>query len=182
MQKSFFGLSFMRELHTKALKINGKQRTTMTHNIHELRFDSILPDLKVTGEKQVFQNLSAHIEKLIGTPSDLLMNELENQKHDCAIGKGIAIPHAKLPRLTKPLIVFTRITNPINFNAADRAPVDLVCLVLSPMHDGPIHLRRLAKVSRFFKDSDFCNALRQAQNSDEIKSILTQVNKQRLAA
>lgn len=154
----------------------------MPHNIHELRFDSILPDLKVTGRKQVFQNLTAHIEKLIGTPSDLLMNELDAQKYDCAIGKGIAIPHAKLPRLTKPLIVFTRLERTINFNAADNTPVDLVCMVLSPLHDGPIHLRRLAKVSRFFKDSNFCDALRHADNSNEIKSIVAQVNKQRLAA
>lgn len=154
----------------------------MTHNIHELRFDSILPDLKVTGRKQVFQNLTAHVEKLIGTPADLLMEELEEQQNSSAIGKGVSIPHAKLPRLTKPLIVFTRLVRPIDFNAVDNLPVDLVCLVLSPAHDGPIHLRRLAKVSRFFNNSNFCDALRHAKDSEDIKSIIVEVNKQRLAA
>lgn len=154
----------------------------MTHNIHELRFDSILPDLKVTGRKQVFQSLTAHVEKLIGTPADLLMSELEEQQHNSAIVNGISIPHAKLPRLTKPLIVFTRLIRPIDFNAADNLPVDLVCLVLSPIHDGPIHLRRLAKVSRFFNNSNFCDALRNAQSSDDVKTVVAEVNKQRLAA
>jgi PTS system nitrogen regulatory IIA component len=156
----------------------------MSQNINELRFDSILPDMRVTGRKQVFQNLATHVEKLIGTPANELICELENEEHQqsSAVGHGVSIPNTKLPRLTKPLVIFTRCSHPIDFKAADNLPVDLICLVLSPSHEGTTHLRRLAKVSRFFSNSRFCDLLRHAEDSDDIKSILSEANKQRLAA
>lgn len=153
-------------------------------NINELRFDSIMPDLKVTSQKQVFQNLAAHVEKLIGTPQSKLTIELDKaeQSQSSAIGNGVAILHAKLPRLTKPFVVFTRAINPIDFDAADNLPVDLICMVLSPTHDDPVHLRHLATVSRFFSNQNFCESLRHAEDSDNIKSVINDMNKQRLAA
>ncbi len=156
----------------------------MSHNINQLRFDSILPDLKVTGRKQIFHHLSAHVQKLIGSPSDNLANALYDLEKECSsgIGNGVAIPHTKLPRLTNPLVIFTRASNPIDFKAADNMPVDLICLVLSPNHEGASHLQLLAKVSRFFNDKYFCESLRHAQDSDDIKMILNDVNRKRLAA
>lgn len=156
----------------------------MAHNINQLRFDSILPDLKVTGRKQIFLHLSAHVEKLIGSPAENLSNALYDleKEFSSGIGNGVAIPHTRLPRLTNPLVIFTRSTIPVDFKAADNIPVDLMCLVLSPNHDGASHLQLLAKVSRFFNDKYFCESLRHAQDIDDIKMILNDVNQRRIAA
>lgn len=154
-------------------------------NINELRFDSILPDLKVSSQKQVIQNLSDHIENLIGISSHDMtatLSSLEATK-SAVIRNGTAIMDAKLPRLTKPLIVFTRCIRAVDFKACDDTPIDLVCLVLSPTQEvSGTHLRRLAKVSRFFNDQRFCDFLRHAEDVMEVKSILAEKNKLRLAA
>lgn len=156
----------------------------MTNNIHELRFDSILPDLKVTSAKQVFQKLAKHAFRLIGTPEKKLLNNLlqQEQGESSGIGQGIAIVHMRLPRLTKPFVVFTKLTHTVDFDSIDGEPVDLVCLVLSPEYEGPKHLRRLAKVSRFFKDKQFCDSLRAAHSADDVSMILKEINNQKMAA
>lgn len=156
----------------------------MTNNINELRFDSILPDLKVTSAKQVLQKLSEHTFCLIGTSEKTLLSSLlqQEQEESSGIGHGVAITHMRLPRLTKPFVVFTRLTHTIDFNAVDDAPVDLVCLVLSPEYEGTKHLQRLAKVSRFLSDKVFCNKLRAANSSEDIRMALQEVNNQKMAA
>lgn len=156
----------------------------MSNNIHELRFDSIMPDLKVTGTKQVFQKLSAHISRLVGTPEEFVLGALleQERQQSSGIGQGVAIPHLKLPRLTKPVVVFVKLSRSVDFNAVDKEPVDLVCLVLSPSYEGPKHLRRLAKVTRFLSDTSFCDALRAAKDKDDIRMILKEVNSRKMAA
>lgn len=154
-------------------------------NINELRFDSILPDLKVSTQKQVIQNLSDHIENLIGISSHDMISTLCSleARQSAVIRNGVSIMDSKLPRLTKPFIVFTRCIKPVDFKASDNTPIDLVCLVLSPTHEvSGTHLRRLAKVSRFFNDHGFCDLLRNAEDAMEVKSIVAETNKLRLAA
>ena len=162
----------------------GFEGETMTNNIHELRFDSILPDLKVTSAKQVLQKLAKHAFRLIGTPEKILLNNLllQEQNETSGIGQGVAIVHMRLPRLTKPFVVFTKLARMVDFKAIDEEPVDLVCLVLSPEYEGPKHLRRLAKVSRFFNDKRFCDNLRAAQNTDDIRMVLKEINSRKMAA
>jgi len=156
----------------------------MSNDVNELRFDSIHPDIRATSRKQIFKALADHVEKLIGAPaSDLIdLFDKREKQQSSAVGHGVFIPNAKLSRLTKPLVIFTRCPNGINADAADNLPIDLICLVLSPSHEGTTHLRRLAKVSRFFNNNHFCESLRNAEDINDIKSVLAEANKQRLAA
>lgn len=156
----------------------------MSNNIQELHFDSILPELKVTSSKQVFQKLSERTARLIGTSEKNLLDTFlaQEQKLSSGIGQGVAIPHMTLPRLTKPLVIFARLSRPVDFDAVDEEPVDLVCLVLSPSFEGPKHLRRLSRITRFFANSLFCDQLREAQDTDDIRLILKELNNRKLAA
>lgn len=154
----------------------------MTNDINELQFDSILMDLKASNTVQILQKLSEHTARLIGTPKQLLMDHLQNQEQSSGIGGGVAISHMRLPRLTKPLIIFVKLSNNVDFKAMDGEPVDLVCLVLSPEFEGPKHLSRLAKVSRFFSSHSFCEQLREAQDKDDVRLALKNINMRRIAA
>lgn len=162
----------------------GVEEEVMTNNINELRFDSILPDLKVTTAKQVLQELSKHTFHLIGTPEKTLLASLLQQEleENSGIGHGVAIVHMRLPRLTKPFVVFTKLAHMVDFKAVDDEPVDLVCLVLSPEYEGTKHLQRLAKVSRFFSNKIFCNKLRAAEGTEGIRMVLKEINDQKMAA
>ena len=156
----------------------------MTNDINVLHFDSILTDLKSGNVKQVFQDLSEHINKLIGTPAQTLFDNFTNleKQSGSGIGNGIAISHMKLPRLTRPLVIYARLTNMVDFNANDGDPVDMICLVLSPEYEGPVHLQRLSKVTRAFNDKPFCNQLRQANDKEEIRMMLKEINSRKIAA
>ena len=77
-----------------------------------------------------------------------------------AVGNGIAIPHGKLPKLDKLFGLFARLDRPIDFEALDGQPVDLIFLLLAPEGAGADHLKALARVARLLRDPDIARKLR----------------------
>ena len=61
------------------------------------------------------------------------------------IGSGIAIPHGKLAKLDRLFGVFARLERPVDFEALDGQPVDLMFLLLAPEAAGADHLKALAR-------------------------------------
>ena len=175
---------FCRAGISKGQIFNGHEGETMTNDIHELHFDSIVMNLKATNSKEVLKKISEHTSRLIGTPKNVLFADLYKQEQESSsgIGGGVAIAHKRLPRLTKPFIVFAKLDKAVEFHAVDSDPVDLVCLVLSPEFEGPKHLSRLSKVSRHFGDQNFCTNLRAAQDDDDVRMVLKELNSRRMAA
>ncbi|MGO4572714.1 PTS sugar transporter subunit IIA [Microvirga sp. 2TAF3] len=88
-------------------------------------------------------------------------------------GRGVAIPHAAIPGLDRPIGAFARLHPPQDFGAADDIPADLVCLLLSPDGDDPTHLRTLACVARRLRDRDVAARLRSAKDAEAIHAVLT---------
>jgi PTS system nitrogen regulatory IIA component len=172
--------AFIRE-HKLNWTLKGK---AMTNEINVLHFDSIITELKATNVKQVFQTLSTHVSRLIGTPEKFILESLINseKQENSGIGHGVAISHMRLPRLTRPMIVYAKLLSIVDFQSSDGEPVDLVCLILSPEFEGSKHLQRLAKVTRFFNDKNFCAELRAAEDKDDIRLTLKEMNNRKLAA
>ena len=147
----------------------------------DLWFDSIILNMNVNNQKQLFQKLAQHTSKLIGTPEETLYENLMRmeEQQNSSMGHGVAIPHHKLPRLTRPMFIFSKLGKAIQYHANDGDPVDLICFVLSPKHEGPIHLRRLAKAARFLNNKEFRQNLRDAKTKDDIKNALQNANTSR---
>ena len=140
--------------------------------------ESIVPKLRARSKKQALQELSKRLAPLIhqdeGAVFDVL---LEREKlGTTGVGTGIAIPHGKLPGLEKLHGMFARLENPIDFEAIDEQPVDLIFLLLAPESAGADHLKALARVSRLLRDSNACENLRNAESSDDIYSLLTKAS------
>ena len=156
----------------------------MTDKMQMLYFDSILVDVKTNTIKQAFQLLSDHISALIGTPSKIIFDHLMAQEREesTSIGNGISLPHMKLPRLTKPMIIFAKTNHALDIDTVDNLPVDQICLVLSPDYEGVKHLQRLANVSRHFKNNRLCSDLREAKTQSQVRQIINDVNEKKLAA
>ncbi|MES2754390.1 MAG: PTS sugar transporter subunit IIA [Pseudomonadota bacterium] len=87
-------------------------------------------------------------------------------------GGGVAIPHAKLAAVERPLGAFLRLEAPVAFGAIDDLPVDLVFVLLSPLAAGADHLKALARVSRALRDKAFVAKLRGAGSADAIYALL----------
>ena len=88
------------------------------------------------------------------------------------VGNGIAIPHGKLPKLDKLFGLFARLDRPIDFEALDGQPVDLVFLLLAPEGAGADHLKALARVARMLRDADVAAKLRDSRDMDALYAVL----------
>jgi len=135
---------------------------------------AIVPALKVNSKKQAMQELSARAAALTGqserTIFDILMQR--EKLGSTGVGNGIAIPHGKLPNLGKLFGLFARLDRPIDFEALDGQPVDLVFLLLAPEGAGADHLKALARIARLLRDTDVADKLRQSHDADALYAVL----------
>ena len=90
------------------------------------------------------------------------------------MGHGIAIPHARLAKLEKIVGLFVHLEEPIDFEAIDSAPVDLVFALLTPLDAGADHLKALARISRLMRNEAVCEKLRAASDRSQIYALLTE--------
>jgi nitrogen PTS system EIIA component len=137
---------------------------------------SVLPALKVNGKKQAVQELSARAATVTGLPErDVFDAVLQRERlGSTGIGAGIAIPHCKLPKVTKLHGVFARLEKPIDFDALDGEPVDLIFLLVAPEAAGADHLKALARMARLLRDPAITAKLRAMRDADGIFALLTQ--------
>lgn len=134
----------------------------------------VISGLTVNSPKEAFRHIAFNIGARTGVePSKLYDALCILEKQDkSGVGDGVAIPHGKLPFLVNPVIAVARLARPVDFEAVDRVPVDLVFVVLSPEEDGPLHLKRLATVSRLARDKAFCERLRGTTSEDGVRAVL----------
>lgn len=90
-------------------------------------------------------------------------------------GRGVAIPHARMPDLSRPVAAFLRLDAPCAFDSADGIPVDLVFGLLSPAMAGATHLHALASISRMMRDDRMHAALVQATSAEALYGLLSNV-------
>src|ERR1700689_1078566 len=136
--------------------------------------NAILPALKVNNKKQVLHELAAPAAVLSGqnerTIFDILMQR--EKLGSTAVGNGIAIPHGKLPTLTRLFGLFARLDRPIDFEALGNQPVHLIFLLLAPEGAGADHLKALARIARLLRDQDVAKKLRASRDAPAIYSVL----------
>ncbi|MEX1082760.1 MAG: PTS sugar transporter subunit IIA, partial [Xanthobacteraceae bacterium] len=89
-----------------------------------------------------------------------------------AVGSGIAIPHGKLPKLNRLLGIFARLDQPIDFEALDNQPVDLIFMLLAPEAAGADHLKALARIARLLRDPEVAQKLRESQDAAALYTVL----------
>ena len=136
--------------------------------------NAILPALKVNSKKQAIQELAARAAKLTGQSERGIFETLLQREKlgSTGIGHGIAIPHGKLVRLDKLFGLFARLDRPVDFEALDGQPVDLVFLLLAPEGAGADHLKALARVARLLRDPSTAHKLRRSRDAEALYAVL----------
>ncbi|GLR82290.1 PTS IIA-like nitrogen regulatory protein PtsN [Azospirillum sp. CT11-132] len=137
---------------------------------------AILPNLKAGNKKQALQEMARKASELTGQHERAIFDVLLERERlgTTGVGHGIAIPHGKLSSLDRVHGVFARLERPIDFDAIDEQPVDLIFLLLAPEQAGADHLKALARVSRLLRDQSMCEKLRGAESGDAMYALLTQ--------
>jgi PTS system nitrogen regulatory IIA component len=137
--------------------------------------NAIIPALKVNNKKQAIQELAARAAVLTGQDEKQILEVLLQREKlgSTAVGNGVAIPHGKLPKLARLFGLFARLERPINFEALDGQPVDLIFLLLAPEGAGADHLKALARIARLLREPETTRKLRDLDTADSIYAILT---------
>jgi PTS system nitrogen regulatory IIA component len=138
--------------------------------------NAVVPALKVNGKKQALQELAGKAAELTGQNERAVLEVLMQREKlgSTAVGNGIAIPHGKLPRLPKLFGLFAKLARPVDFEALDSQPVDLVFLLLAPEGAGADHLKALAQVARLLRDPATARKLRESEDAEALYAVLTQ--------
>ena len=136
--------------------------------------NAILPALKVNNKKQVLKELAARAAVLCGQNERSIFDILMQREKlgSTAVGNGIAIPHGKLPGLNRLFGLFARLERPIDFEALDGQPVDLIFLLLAPEDAGADHLKALARVARLLRDPSIAHKLRASRDAESLYAVL----------
>jgi PTS system nitrogen regulatory IIA component len=136
----------------------------------------VVANLRVTGKKQALQELAKRAAELTGQPERAIFEVLTERERlgTTGVGNGIAIPHGKLADLDRLYGLFARLETPIDFDAIDEQPVDLICVLLAPETAGADHLKALARVSRLLRDRAICDKLRGTDSAEAIRALLTE--------
>ncbi|HEY1749558.1 MAG TPA: PTS IIA-like nitrogen regulatory protein PtsN [Xanthobacteraceae bacterium] len=136
--------------------------------------NAIIPALKLNNKKQVLQELAARAAALTGQNEKTIFDTLMQREKlgSTAVGNGIAIPHGKMGTLSRLFGLFARLDRPIDFEALDGQPVDLVFLLLAPEGAGADHLKALARVARLLRDSAVADKLRASEDAEALYAVL----------
>jgi PTS system nitrogen regulatory IIA component len=137
---------------------------------------SVVPNLRVSSKKHALQELARRAAEMTGLTERAIFEVLLERERlgSTGVGNGIAIPHGKLAGLKRLYGLFARLETPIDFDAIDEQPVDLIFLLLAPEAAGADHLKALARISRLLRDRGMCEKLRGADQPDALYALLTQ--------
>ncbi len=124
----------------------------------------------------VLQKLSERAAQVTGHDAKVIFDAVNEREQlgSTGLGNGIAIPHGKFPGIGSVTALFARLEVPVEFEAVDDQPVDLVMMLLAPMGAGADHLKALARVARLLRTDSVVARLRRCHDASELYGILTQ--------
>ncbi|MBW0159266.1 PTS sugar transporter subunit IIA [Sedimentimonas flavescens] len=131
--------------------------------------------VNVTSKKRLFQDLSEIAHSAYGLDAAQAVDALQERESlgPTGVGHGVALPHARLHGLKSVVGVFLRLEKPLDFDAVDRLPVDLVFALFAPKDSGVDHLKALALVSRTMRNGEVCAKLRANTDPAALHAVLT---------
>ena len=137
--------------------------------------NAVIARARGQGRRQVLSEMSGVMARALGlSPREVYEAVQEREKlGSTGVGEGVAIPHARIESLTRPVGGFARLLEPADFEAIDERPADLIFMLLAPTDAGADHLRALARAARVFREERIRAALRQAQTEEAVLAILS---------
>lgn len=130
----------------------------------------------VSSKKRLMHDIADVAESAYGLPMQPAVEALLERESlgPTGVGNGVALPHARIGEIDAVKGVFILLEKPIDFEAVDRQPVDIVFALFAPEDAGVEHLKALALVSRTLRDGAICAKLRANPDPLTLYTILTE--------
>ena len=134
----------------------------------------IVVGLKAQSKRQLLQELAQKAAEITHISERTIFDSLLERENlgSTGFGGGTALPHARIAEAQKVCGIFAKLNAPVDFEAVDGKPVDLIFMLISPEGSGADHLTALAKASRILKDENTCNKIRQISKREKIYALL----------
>ena len=134
----------------------------------------VLVDIRTWNKRQLLQEFAARAADSLGLRVDQVAPYLIKREElgSTGIGRGVAIPHARLPDLQRPYGLLAKLRHPIEFEAIDGQAVDIVFVLLLPAAVESGQLEALALAARVLRPPENLVRLRDAKNSSELYAAI----------
>ncbi len=132
-----------------------------------------------SSKKRVIENLSHHlaVNTEVISEDEIFQALLERERlGSTGLGKGVAIPHARIPGLSHTIAAMMTLSSPINYDAADKQAVDIIFGLLVPEDDSEDHLEHLSRLVTMFRDPQICQSIRKTTNADKMFDLLLAID------
>ena len=130
--------------------------------------------LAAANKAALFRALAKKAAEQIALPEAAILDALNRREAlgSTGVGGGLAMPHAPVEGLAEPFGLLARLEKPVAYEAIDGAPVDLVCLVLTPMNGGKGRIDALACIAKRLRPQDIRDRIRSAAGGEDIYALL----------
>lgn len=134
----------------------------------------IFIDTEVSSKKKLLEMIANIVADRSNIAQSTIYNNLLSRERlgSTGLGKGFAVPHARIPDLDQTIGCFFRLKEPVNFESPDNQPVDLVFTIVIPEEATDEHLLLLSSLARIFSQPEVCQAIRDATGKEEIEKII----------
>lgn len=137
--------------------------------------DRVGAQLPATSKKRILEEVGQRLSSAVpDLTQDLVFDALLEREHisSTGLGKGIALPHARMPQVTQAVAAFIQLSQAVEFDAVDSKPVDLVFAMLVPNETTDLHLQLLSCLARMFSDEKLCEQLRSSTEQEQLYNLI----------
>lgn len=133
--------------------------------------------VRADSKQQILADLARCFADVYALDGEVVADGIDEREKlgSTGFGRGVAIPHARIDGLERPVAAFFKLENPVEFASADGMPVDCVFGLLSPSQAGATHLQALAAISRMMRDERMHERLVSAPDAEALYGLLVNV-------
>ncbi|QYZ66379.1 MAG: PTS sugar transporter subunit IIA [Gammaproteobacteria bacterium (ex Lamellibrachia satsuma)] len=131
--------------------------------------------IEASSKKRVLEELGQRLAgEIPALTQDMVFDSLLQRERlgSTGLGRGIALPHARMPQVRNAIGAFIQLQGGVDFDAVDGQPVDLAFAMLVPEEATEVHLQLLAKLAAMFSDAGFCDKLRKTETAEDIFELI----------
>ncbi|WP_438971401.1 PTS sugar transporter subunit IIA [Methylophaga sp.] len=132
-----------------------------------------------SSKKKVLENLSQKLAaNTTATSAEKIFQVLLERERlgSTGLGKGVAIPHARVPDLTHTVAAMLTLDTSVPFESSDGQPIDIAFGLLVPEEDTDNHLQHLSRLVTLFRDAEICEKIRTAKDAEDIFELLISID------
>lgn len=133
--------------------------------------ETVFPDLEVKDKAEILDKLVSSLENKVSSEEVERIRTAVIERENImstGVGKGLAIPHGKTPGIEQTYAAFAILKEPVDYDAIDDQPVNMVFLLVGPQSSNSLHIKLLSRISRLMNNREFRNELRDCESAEQI--------------